>query len=83
MDDRDVFAAIALAGMLAHSRGEFEAYATAEPDEEGVVGRMYGRMFGYRSKLDWHVAIAEEAYELADCMLAARILEGEDRECAG
>lgn len=47
--DRDMFAAAALTGMLAHS--------TRFKPPEGE---------------DWHVAIAQEAYGIADAMLAAR-----------
>lgn len=73
MKDRDVLAAMALMGMLAHSRGEFEGHI----DQDGE-GHFYGRMFGYRSEnIHWRLAISEEAYELADAMLEAGRLEDE------
>jgi len=73
MDNRDALAAMALTGMLAHSRGKFEGHI-----DRGGEGHFYGRMFGYRSEnIDWHVAISEEAYELANAMLEAGSLEDE------
>lgn len=74
IDYIDVAAFFALAGMLAHSRGEFEGHAGKNAVGEDEA-HLYGRMYGYRSRkpeMDWHQAIVEEAYELADCMLAAK-----------